>query len=97
MSTYVPASALHTKTKLANTFFTWGTCSMQTYPKQKLTVPKKSAYAKLGHATETYSFGCANGPAVFYGDTYKLENSADEGKTDSFVSTLIGTWWNGGA
>jgi hypothetical protein len=33
---------------------------------------------------------------VFYGNTYKLTNPEGEGKTDTFVSTLIGKFENNG-
>jgi hypothetical protein len=45
----------------------------------------------VGFFTETYSNGC-----VAYGDTYKLTDPAGEGKTDSFVSSLIFTFQSGG-
>jgi hypothetical protein len=75
-------------------------CSGGTEPTpQKIKIPKKSTYAKLGHATETYtetySEGCGS-PTVFYGDTYKLTNPAGEGQTDRFVSALIAKYENGG-
>ena len=94
-STYVPASDLRKKTKLPDTYYRWSTyfsCSATMAMQQTLRVPKRSTYAKLGKATETYSQGCSFGPTVFYGDTYELINQAGEGKTDSFVSTLIGKW-----
>jgi hypothetical protein len=97
VSTYIPASDLDKKVNLIYTFYKWNSnntiCSQ---PKEKIhVVPKKSQYAQIGTATETYSIGCS-GPTVFYGDTYKLKNPAGEGKTDSFVSTLIGKFWNNG-
>lgn len=97
VSSYVPASDLNVTVKLAGTYYKWNSNrSICTAPKEKIKVPKKSTYAKLGHSTETYSLGCSSGPTVFYGDTYDLTNSSGEGQTDSFVSTLIGKFSNSG-
>ena len=98
VSTDVPASDFRQTVHLYGTYYKWSstfsgssTCSN---PKQKLKTPKKSIYAKLGKATETYSLGCPSGPTVFYGDTYKLTDAVGEGQTDHFVSTLIGWFQN---
>lgn len=91
ISTYVPASDLGQTVPLG-TFYKWNSndtvCSN---PKQKIkVVPKKTKYAKIGTATQTYSLGCSSGPTVFYGDTYHLFNKAGEGQTDHFESILKG-------
>jgi hypothetical protein len=86
--TYVSASDLYKTIPLAGTFYKW--CSTSSCfgpePRQKIKAPKKSKYAKIGTATETYTFSV--GPRVFYGDTYKLKDAAGEGQTDTFVSSL---------
>lgn len=101
VSSYVPASDLNTKVHLHDTFTKWSSMTASSWecgnPKQKIKVdPKKTQYAKIGTATETYSLGCTDGASVFYGDTYKLTNSAGEGQTDHFVSTLYGWFQRSG-
>ncbi|HEY3638776.1 MAG TPA: hypothetical protein VGK90_11545 [Rhizomicrobium sp.] len=101
ISTAVPASDLHSVVKLAATYYTYydsgSFCNSS--EKQKVKLAKmKTQYAKLGTSTETYSGYCSTAPTVFYGDTYDLTKKSGEGKTDSFVSTLIGKniHYNGG-
>jgi hypothetical protein len=95
VSTYVPASDLGTAVHLLGTYYKFNSnSSLCTTPKMKIKVPKKSTYAKLGHATETYSEGCASGPTKFYGDTYDLKKAKGEGKVDSFVSVLTAKFKN---
>jgi hypothetical protein len=97
VSTYIPASDLGIQTNLFRTYYKWN--SNQTIcsnPKEKMKGQKRSLYGKVTHNTETYSLGCASGPTVFYGDAYTLTNPAGEGRTDKFVSKLIGTFHNGG-
>lgn len=96
-STHVPASDLGVTVKLGVTYYKWnsqtvsGAYTICSNPKQKIKLStKKTAYAKLGTSTETYSYGCTSGPTVFHGDTYDLFNKAGFGQTDHFVSTLIG-------
>jgi hypothetical protein len=98
VSTYIPASDLDKKVKLIDTYYKWNSSnSLCTTPKEKIkVVPKKTQYATIGTFTTTYSEGCASGPTVFYGDTYKLTNPEGEGHTDHFVSSLIGWFKNGG-
>jgi hypothetical protein len=95
VSTSIPASDLH-KTVTLGPFFKFNSYStVCSSPKEKIKFdPKKTQYAKLGVATETYSLGCASGPTVFYGVTYRLTNPAGEGQIDHFVSSLIGKFRN---
>jgi hypothetical protein len=58
---------------------------------KKPRITKKPIYGKVGFFAEAYSNGC-----VAYGDTYKLTDPAGEGKTDSFVSSLIIKFQSGG-
>jgi|HubBroStandDraft_2_1064218.scaffolds.fasta_scaffold578006_1 hypothetical protein len=101
ISTTVPASDFRSVVKLAGTYYTFydsGTfCNSSEKQKVKLRA-KKTQYAKLGTSTETYSGYCSTAPTVFYGDTYDLKKKKGEGKTDSFVSTLVGKniHYNGG-
>jgi hypothetical protein len=96
VTTHVPASHLKVKTKLSDTFLKWSSQTASSSkcgnPETKISVPKRSIYGKLGTETETRDWGCTEGPSVYYGDTYKLTDPAGEGKTDSFVSILIGKW-----
>ncbi len=91
---YQPASAPK-KTHLIYTFYKFnstisGQLSICTNPKTKNRAPKKSIYAKIGTATETYSEGCTNGvQPVFYGDTWTNKTGV-AGETDRFRSLLIG-------
>jgi hypothetical protein len=93
VSTSIPASDLHKVVKLAATYYSYydsgSFCNSSQKQKVKL-AKKKTQYAKLGTSTETYSGYCSTAPTVFYGDTYDLEKKSGEGKTDTFVSTLIG-------
>lgn len=95
VSTHIPAH-LKTKTKLSDTFFKWSSQTASSSkcgnPETKNRVPNRSTYGRLGTATETRDWGCTEGPSLYYGDTYKLTNPAGEGKTDFFVSSLIGKW-----
>jgi hypothetical protein len=79
--------------KLAGTYYTYydsgSFCNSSEKQKQVLQ-SKKTKYAKLGTSTETYSGYCSTAPTVFYGDTYELVKKSGEGKSDSFVSTLVG-------
>jgi hypothetical protein len=96
VTTHVPASDLKVKTRLSDTFYKWSSQTASSSkcgnPETKISVPKKSAYGKPGTATKTINWHCDTGPSVYYGDTYKLTDPAGEGKTDSFVSILIGKW-----
>ena len=90
---YQPASAPK-KTHLIYTFYKFnstisGQLSICTNPKTKNRAPKKSIYAKIGTATETYSEGCPSGPTVFYGDTWTNKTGV-AGETDTFLSKLVG-------
>jgi hypothetical protein len=86
---YQPASAPK-KTHLVATYYRWNSYStLCSNPKQRVTVPKRSVYAKIGTATETYSFGCPSGPTTFYGDLWTNKTGV-AGNVDLFVSTLIG-------
>jgi len=99
--TSVPASDFHKTVYLASTFYRWSSydsCYVGgTEPKMRIKARKRSKYAEIGTATETYSFGCPYGPSHFYGDTYHLKDKAGFGQTDTFVSTLYGKFQNGGA
>ena len=99
VSTQVPASHLKTKTRLSDTFYKWSSQTASSSkcgnPETYIIVPKKSAYGKIDTATKTINWHCTSGPSVYYGDTYKLTDPAGEGKTDFFVSSLIGKWKNG--
>lgn len=95
--TSVPASDLNTRVKLVDSFFKLNSNStICSNPKQKIKAPKKSVYAKIGTATETYSFGCPSGPTTFYGDTYKLTDKSGFGQTDTFTSVLVGKFKRNG-
>jgi len=101
VSTAVTASDLKQAVKLAATYYTYydsgSFCNSSEKQKVKLQ-SKKTMYAKLGTSTETYSGYCSTAPTVFYGDTYELKKKSGEGKTDTFVSTLVGKriHYNGG-
>ena len=101
VSTSVTAADLHQKVKLVATYYTYydsgSFCNSSEKQKVKLK-KKKTKYATLGTSTETYSGYCSTAPTVFYGDTYDLKKKSGEGKTDSFVSTLVGKGihYNGG-
>ncbi len=94
VSTYIPAE-LDKKVKLLDTLYKW-TSSLNCPLSEKPKIKKKPIYGKVGFFTETYSEGCSSGPTVYYGNTYKLTNPEGEGKTDSFVSALIGKFQNNG-
>ena len=87
--TTIPASDLYKTVHvgIAYKFNSYSTvCSN---PRQKIKVfPKKTKYGRAGTYTETYSYGCASGPTVFYGPTYKLTDPAGEGRSDYFVPPL---------
>ncbi len=86
---YQPANA-PPKTHLIYTYYKWNSSyNLCSKPKQHVKAPKKSIYAKIGTATETYSFGCSSGPTVFYGDTW-TNKTGEAGNYDSFESRLIG-------
>jgi hypothetical protein len=85
----IPAE-LDKKIKLGD-LASWG-CSAT----GKAKITQKATYGKAGIYTETYSANCGGAGEVFYGNTYKLTNPAGEGKTDTFVSTLIGKFENNG-
>jgi len=92
--TYQPANAAK-NTHLAGTYYKWNSNSSTcTYPKMKINAPKKSVYAKIGTATETYSIGCSGGPVSYLGDTWTNKTGV-AGNTDTFVSTLTGKFMNG--
>jgi hypothetical protein len=82
ISSSIPASDLDKKVKLG---VTYADCSTKLKPR----ITKKPTYGKAGFFSETTSGGCSNGGYTYYGNTYKLTNPNGEGKTDSFVSTLI--------
>jgi hypothetical protein len=91
---YTYQSASGGKVKLGATYYKWNSySSLCTTPAMRITTPRKSVYAKIGHSTETYSFGCPSGPTVFYGDTWKNLTGVS-GNTDTFVSTLTGKFKN---
>ena len=93
ISTSVSASDLHKTVPLAKTFYKWSSYTDNcNNPRQKIKAQKKTAYAKISAATETYTVGDCT--TVFYGDTYKLKDKSGFGQTDSFVSTLYG-WFKG--
>ena len=95
VSTYIPASDLHKTVRLPGGYKWNSNSTVCSSPREKpKVVPKKTEYGKTGIYTETYSLGCASGPTVFYGATYELTNPDGEGKTDYFVSRLIGTFKN---
>ncbi len=84
------------KTHLIYTYYKWNSSfNLCTDPKEKIRAPKKSIYAKIGTATETYSEGCSSGPTVFYGDTWTNKTGV-AGETDQFLSKLIGIFKNSG-
>lgn len=92
---YQPASAPK-KTHLIYTYYKWNSSgTLCSNPREKIKAPKKSIYAKIGTATETYSLGCSSGPTVFYGDTWSNKTGV-AGNTDYFVSTLTGKFQNNG-
>ncbi len=92
---YQPASAPK-KTHLFYTYYAWLESTLCGFPQEnKIKAPKRSIYAKIGTARETYSFGCASGPEVFYGDTW-TNKTGMSGETDQFVSTLISKFTNSG-
>ena len=101
VSTYDPASDFGLPEKLTRTFYTWECCdnSCAVAPwqaRQKIKVPQKSTYGEIGTAKESYGTCSFGGPLVYYGDTYTLTDPDGEGKTDFFVSTLIGKFVKGG-
>lgn len=79
------------KTHLPQTFYQFNTEGVCDYREHRMKVPKRSIYAKIGTATETYSFGCSNGPSMFYGDTW-TNRTGKSGDIDVFTSTLISTF-----
>ncbi len=86
---YQPANAPK-KTHLIYTYYRWNSSfTLCSKPKQHVIAPKKSIYAKIGTATETYSEGCPSGPTVFYGDTWTNKTGV-AGETDTFLSKLVG-------
>lgn len=91
---YQPANAA-AKTHLGGTFYKWNSsgdiCSS---PKMSIKAPKKSVYAKIGTAAQTYSIGCTNGPTTFIGDLWTNKTGV-AGNVDTFVSTLKGKFKNG--
>jgi hypothetical protein len=91
---YQPASA-PPKTHLIFTYYKWNNSgTICSAPKMKIKAPKKSVYAKIGTASETYSFGCPSGQTVFLGDTWTNKTGVS-GNVDTFVSTLLGKFHNG--
>jgi hypothetical protein len=93
--TSVAASDFRKTVPLTGTFYRWisySSCGGFGKAKSRIKVPKKTSYAKLGSATQTYSI--CDYENIFYGDTYKLTDAAGEGKTDNFVSTLLGSFRN---
>lgn len=97
--TSVSASDFRKTVLLASTFYRWSSYDScyagGTEPKMSIKAQKRSTYAKIGTATETYSFRCPYGPSHFYGDTYKLKDASGFGQTDTFVSVLYGKFHNG--
>jgi len=92
--TYQSASAPK-KTHLGATFYKWNDSgSLCSAPPMSIKAPKKSVYAKIGTASQTYSIGCTNGPTTFIGDTWTNKTGV-AGNTDTFTSTLIGKFHNG--
>jgi hypothetical protein len=83
------------KTHILSTYYKWNNSgTICSAPKMKIKAPKKSVYAKIGTASETYSFGCPSGQTVFLGDTWTNKTGVS-GNTDTFVSTLLGKFHNG--
>jgi hypothetical protein len=94
VSTYVPASDLHKRVTLVDTFYKWST-SPCTIMATNVRAPTKSQYAKIGMAIESYSFGCISGATQFFGNTYKLTNPDGKGQTDHFVASQIFKYTSG--
>ena len=97
-SYFVPANAYREKFWLISTFYRFESqstfCYQNSYkPKNKLD-RKRTEYAKLGTTTGYFSVGCSSGLTPFYGDTYKLVNTAGFGQKDFFKSTLTGKYKN---
>jgi hypothetical protein len=91
VSTAVSTSAdYRVKTALSNTFLAFSSGTLCDFPLHvKNTVaPVKTAYARIGTATETLSAGCPGGPVTLYGDTYDLKTRHAIGKTDHFASNF---------
>ena len=101
ITTAVPASDFRSVVKLADTYYSYydsgSFCNSSEKQKVKLST-RKTQYAKLGTGTDTFSGYCSTADTVFYGDTYELKSKSGEGKTDHFVSTLVGKHihYNGG-
>jgi hypothetical protein len=102
ISTGVSTSADYKKkTPLVSTFYTFfdsgNFCKRSEKEKMKLPV-KKTAYAKLSTGVETRTGYCSTAPTKFYGDNYDLQTRKAKGKTDKFISTLVGRkiHYNGG-
>jgi hypothetical protein len=77
------------------TFYKWNSSfSLCTAPKMKIKIKKSPTHGTAGTATETYSYGCSDGPTKFYGDTYDQSQSAS---SDSLVSLLKGKFKESGA
>jgi hypothetical protein len=83
------------KAHLVSTFYAFSSTDICNLSKQRLEVPKKSIYAKIGKGTETYSLGCPNGPTTFFGDTW-TNKTGKSGDTDFFVSKRIGKFEKNG-
>jgi hypothetical protein len=84
------ASDYRIKTRLENTFAGWRSSANCGLVDQHIKLStRKTRYAHIGTATETYSTGCPQ-PIKFYGDTYDLKTRKAVGKTDNFESVLIG-------
>lgn len=91
---YLSASSAP-KTHILSTYYKWNNSgTLCSAPKMKIKAPKKSVYAKIGTASETYSFGCPSGQTVFLGDTWTNKTGVS-GNVDTFVSTLYGKFHNG--
>jgi len=92
--TYQPANAPR-KTHLSQTFYDWIYDDFCDVKEQRIKAPKRSIYAKIGTAIETYSVGCLSGPGTFYGDTWtnKTGQSRD---VDTFVSSVFTKFTGGG-
>lgn len=89
--TSVSASDFDKRVPLAGTFYKFNSnATLCSSPKTKIKAWRKSAYAKIGTGTETYSVGCPSGPLTFYGDTYKLNDKSGFGKADYFESMMSG-------
>jgi hypothetical protein len=87
-TTISTAAAYKVKTKIGPYLWVSNNSLCQEPGREKLTLAtRKTRYAKLGKAIETYSEGCGK-PIHFYFTTYELGTRTAAGKTDYFAATL---------